>query len=181
MSAKDFYTFLKTQMVNSHLDEEHLTKLWNEWSTKEKVLSVYTDGAVKDNKNANKKSLIGGIGVYSSDYGYSVSESFSDASNNKAELKAILKALTLLEKEESKPTIIWTDSVYSIKCCTTWYQKWEQNDWKTSKGCDVLNQDLIKDVLSKLKNMKHVSLKYVKGHNGDYGNEKADQLANNAL
>lgn len=140
--------------------------------------NIYVDGAVKGNAGSKLKSIIGGIGVYSSDYNYKISDFFENATNNKAELNAIYKALTLLEKENIHyPTTIWSDSLYSVNCLTIWYKKWQNNNWKTSTKKDVENKDLIIKCLEKLNKMIFVNIKWIKGHSDNVEHQMADKLA----
>jgi ribA/ribD-fused uncharacterized protein len=74
-----------------------------------------------------------------------------------------------------------SDSDYSIKCVTLWHKTWEKNGWKTSKGEDVVNSDIIKDILQILSHrtneLSKTSFQHVYAHKGDIGNEGADKLA----
>lgn len=76
---------------------------------------------------------------------------------------------------------IVTDSSYSINCVSVWSKNWARNGWKSAKGVDVLNQDLIKGILAKIgeRDAQKVSttLSWVKGHAQDPGNIAADALA----
>ena len=109
--------------------------------------------------------------------------------NNKAELSAIWASLKLTDPD--KPLIIYSDSTYSINCLTKWYKNWMKNGWKTAKGEDVLNKNLIKKILKLLEN-RDVKFKHVRAHKTAptnknsheyflwYGNHVADFLAQNA-
>jgi len=76
---------------------------------------------------------------------------------------------------------IITDSQYSINCATVWASSWEKNDWKTSNGESVKNQDLVKGIRERMKEREKAggktTFKWVKGHASDPGNHAADQLA----
>ena len=145
---------------------------------KKPPLYVYTDGSCFGN---GYEGAVGGIGVYfglddSRNVGQPVS---GEPSNQRAELEAILVALSIVQRTEpsTRKVVIHTDSAYSIQCLTTWYKKWKINGWKTSGGKDVLHQDLIIPCLELLENLPNVSLKKVKGHSKDEGNDAADALA----
>jgi ribonuclease HI len=100
--------------------------------------------------------------------------------NNQSELYAILIALKELKKH--KQILIKSDSNYSIKSLTEWCHGWIRNGWKTSKGMDVLNKELIMDILHELdsRNLDEKSIKFehVRAHCGIEFNELADELAN---
>lgn len=141
-------------------------------------LEVYTDGSCFGNGFAG---AVGGIGVY---FGENDTRNIAQPvsgppSNQRAELEAIYKALRILKTSEPKDraVTIYSDSAYSIQCLTTWWQKWERNNWKTTGGKDVLHQDLIRPSLQLLKELPHVTLKKVKGHSKNAGNDYADALA----
>lgn len=77
---------------------------------------------------------------------------------------------------------IYTDSQYSINCVTIWHINWAKNGWRNSKGKEVENQDLIKEILKKIKEREDQGSKtqfeWVKGHTGSNdGNSQADKLA----
>jgi ribonuclease HI len=141
-------------------------------------IEIYTDGAVLDNKNSKKINLKGGIGIWSDQINLSIAETYENATNNKMELQAIFRALQIVsQKNISSKIVIFSDSVYSIKCITLWYKKWETNGWKTYGNKDVENQDVIKNILELKEKLPNVRIQYVKAHSGVVGNERADQLA----
>ena len=112
--------------------------------------------------------------------------------NQRAELHALDHAVSniadfLDEYNPDKEYVIHTDSQYVIKATTVWIKKWKSRGWTTSYGKSVANQDLIKRIFSNLNRVNKeledngfsaVKLEHVAGHSGDYGNEMADQLAN---
>lgn len=122
----------------------------------------------------------------------------STQTNQRSELMAIHAALEVLSLNPCVATIV-TDSQYSINCITTWIHNWRRNNWQTSKREPVLNRDLIEPAAMlyealqvsglfrpargntlTLKVQPHVSLEWVKAHNGNIGNETADRLATQA-
>lgn len=80
-----------------------------------------------------------------------------------------------------KEVWIYTDSDYSINCVTTWFPSWEKRGWQTSANKPVMNQDLIKGVLSKIRERQakkvQTEFNWIKGHSNNPGNEAADKLA----
>ena len=149
--------------------------------TKSKYNNIiaYTDGSCVNNGKNNAKA---GIGIYFPACEFSdVSEPFiqSPITNQRAELYAIYKALTIItEKSEFDQLYIYSDSLYSINCVTNWIKKWEVNNWKGSSGKAVMNLDIIKPIYEILKQHKEkITFKWVRGHNGDSCNEAADELA----
>ena len=149
------------------------------------VINCYTDGACKNNKNSKKQSLDGGSGgiIIYNDNSKFFMKKIKNATNNIAELNALLECLKILnnDKKNDRLIYIYTDSMYSINCLTKWYLNWEKNNWKTSNGKDVLNKELIKEILELKNKFNHLYIKYVKGHSDHKENDLADKFANDAL
>jgi ribonuclease HI len=94
------------------------------------------------------------------------------------ELTAAIKAINSL-KRRSKVEL-HTDSTYVKDGITKWMAGWKRNGWKTAARKPVKNQDLwlaLDDAIAQ----HQIDWKWVKGHAGDPGNEKADQLANEGM
>ena len=90
------------------------------------------------------------------------------------ELMATIEALKTFR--EKKEITIYTDSKYVKDGITTWIKKWKINNWKTANKKDVKNKELWMMLDNQMK--KHeIIWKWVKGHEGNYYNEKADALA----
>ena len=139
-----------------------------------KYIEIFTDGACKGNPG------VGGWGailIYK-DTVKEISGTSSDTTNNIMELTAVIKALQLL-KEECH-VIITTDSNYVKDGITQWIKNWKSNGWKTANKKAVKNQSLWKE-LDELSSKHHIEWKWVKGHSGHPGNERADELANEAI
>lgn len=97
--------------------------------------------------------------------------------NNRMEMSAAYDVLTYLKDEECEIEI-HTDSSYLINGITKWIYGWEKNNWKTSTGGDVENQDLWKLLVQVVRRIKGtITWKKVKGHAGIPGNERADEIA----
>jgi len=98
--------------------------------------------------------------------------------NNRMELTAVVEGLRALK--ESCELDIYTDSRYLKDGITSWIHKWKKNGWKTSSKSSVKNKDLWEalDVASQ----KHsIAWHWIKGHAGHPENERADQLARDAI
>ena len=135
-------------------------------------IKVYTDGACKGNpgpggwgvyiqSNENEKELYGGN---------------PETTNNQMEMQAALEALKHL-KDEDEIIELYTDSNYLRQGITEWIHKWKKNNWKTAAKKPVANRDLWIEI-SDLNEKMTVQWNWVKGHAGDPGNERADELAN---
>ncbi len=91
------------------------------------------------------------------------------------ELMAAIQALELLTRPCSVQ--LNSDSVYVLKGITDWMPNWKKRGWKTASKSPVKNEDLWRRLDAAIS--KHtIEWKWVKGHSGDIGNDKADALAN---
>jgi len=98
--------------------------------------------------------------------------------NNIQELKAAIAALTHIPAGST--VTLRTDSQYVVKGVTEWLPGWKRRGWKTAGGDDVKNQDLWKHLDGLLPKHK-LTWKWVKGHSGDPGNDRADLLTNQGM
>lgn len=139
-----------------------------------KHISMWTDGS--SIKKLSGEGFHGGAGCYlvCNKNSKEISISIEDGTNNISELSACIFGLEALK--EKCIVSLYTDSQYSINCATKWLSGWERRGWKTSSGGDIKNLHLIQR-LSKLCDFHVVDFIWVKGHSGDQGNEKADELA----
>ncbi len=134
------------------------------------LITIHTDGACSGNPGpggwgallewkGHEKELFGGE---------------ADTTNNRMELKAAIEALNAL-KRPSKVRLV-TDSVYVRDGVTKWIHGWKKNGWKTAGKKPVKNADLWQ-ALDEATRRHTIEWVWVKGHNGDPGNERADALA----
>lgn len=151
---------------------------------------IFTDGSTINN---GKQYAKGKYAFYINDERY-LSKNFcsldthkySYATNQKCELLGIKLALQEIQETEETDLTIVSDSLYSIKCLTIWYKKWETNGWLSGKN-PVKNKELIQEILDILKT-KNVIFKHCNSHRVApfnkqseeyfiwYGNMKADKL-----
>lgn len=134
-------------------------------------VTIYTDGACKGNPGP------GGWGAWLSSGGHDKELFGGEAgtTNNRMELTAPIEALASLKR--SCDVVIYLDSEYVRKGITEWIVNWQRRGWKTADGKPVKNADLWMR-LDALRKLHHVEWRWVKGHAGDPGNERADALAN---
>lgn len=139
-----------------------------------KKITIYTDGACK------VKSGLGGWGVLIVDDSGSKIElcgGEKNTTNNRMEMTAVIKALS--ELDHPHEITLYLDSQYVLKGITKWLANWKTNNWKTSLSKDVKNSDLWKQLETLTYQRGHlINWHWVRGHNGNFGNEKADELAN---
>ena len=136
---------------------------------------IYTDGACLGNPGPGGWSF---IIKYENGKTEEFNGSENHTTNNKMELTAAIKALTYI-KEKTKVNI-YTDSKYLKDGITVWINKWKLNGWKTSNKKDVKNLDLWK-LLEKNIKVHEIKWYWVKSHNDNILNEKADILAKEAI
>lgn len=100
----------------------------------------------------------------------------TNGTNQIGELCAVLEVLRAHPGDE--PLVIETDSQYAINCSTTWVRGWKRKGWRNSQGKPVKNAPLIKAIDAAIAHRPGpVSFRWVKGHAGNAGNEKVDDLA----
>lgn len=135
---------------------------------------IHTDGGCRGNPG------IGGWGalLVSGEHRKELRGSCKDTTNNRMELTAAIEALASLNRESD--VALYTDSVYVRDGISKWMQNWKKNNWRTAARKPVKNQDLWQQ-LDVLNAGHQVDWHWVKGHAGDPGNERADELANMAM
>lgn len=137
----------------------------------QKTLEIWTDGACKKNPG------VGGWGAYLvwGDVSLELYDGEMLTTNNQMELTAVISALCAVKRP--CPIIIHTDSSYVKDGITKWIHGWKRNGWRTAGKSPVKNAELWQR-LDALVSRHSIEWRWVKGHNGDPGNEKADELAN---
>jgi len=98
--------------------------------------------------------------------------------NQIAELTAAIEGLALVPAGAEVELV--SDSQYVLKGLMEWRSGWERRGFRNSKGEAVANLELWKKLFA-LADARRVSTRWVRGHNGDWHNERADALANRAL
>ena len=138
------------------------------------ALVIHTDGACRGNPGP------GGWGALLVWNGTERELSGSEpaTTNNRMELTAAIMGLAALKR----PTqlTLQTDSQYVIKGITEWLPSWKARGWRTADRKPVKNQDLW-ERLDAAVGTHTVQWVWVKGHSGDHGNERVDELANLAI
>jgi ribonuclease HI len=135
---------------------------------------IYADGACKGNPGTGGWGALLQAGEASKE----IFGGEANTTNNRMELRAVIEALTALKRESN--VIVYTDSVYVQKGISEWIHGWKRNGWRTSDKKPVKNDDLWKS-LDVLAAQHKVDWRWVKGHAGHPGNERADALANKGV
>nr|WP_219820326.1 ribonuclease HI [Pseudoclavibacter sp. RFBG4] len=137
---------------------------------------MYTDGACKGNPGP------GGWGVWlrSGDHERELFGGELNTTNNRMELKAVIEGLSALKKPCN--VALYLDSQYVRKGITEWITGWKAKGWKTASKQPVKNAELWKELDALVEDSGHtIEWRWVKGHSGDVGNERADLLANKGV
>ena len=135
-----------------------------------KQVSIHTDGACLGNPGpggwaallrfrGRERELSGGEAL---------------TTNNRMELMAAIMALEALR--EPCNVVLHTDSQYVRQGITLWMPNWVRRQWRTAGGDPVKNRDLW-ERLHAATARHRIDWRWVKGHSGDPGNERVDQLA----
>jgi len=135
---------------------------------------MYTDGACRGNPGP------GGWGVLLETKGKrrEFHGGEADTTNNRMELMAAIMGLEALRRPCKIQ--IYTDSVYVKNGITQWLENWKRKGWRTASRAPVKNRDLW-ERLDALAAQHDIRWHWVKGHAGDSGNERADELANRGI
>jgi ribonuclease HI len=138
------------------------------------IIDIYTDGACKGNPGP------GGWGAYlrSGDHEKDIFGGDSQTTNNRMELIAVIEALKTLKNRSRIRLFI--DSQYVKNGINIWISNWKKNGWRTSNKKAVKNVDLWMQ-LDELVPNHEIEWIWVKGHAGNFGNERADALANQGV
>lgn len=138
------------------------------------TVDIYTDGACSGNPGP------GGWGVLLryNDHERELMGGELETTNNRMELTAAIMALESLKRRAH--VNLHTDSTYLRDGITKWLAAWKANGWKTAAKKPVKNQDLWRRLEAALAD-HDVRWHWVKGHAGHPENERADQLARQAM
>ncbi|MCF8719673.1 ribonuclease HI [Nitrospina gracilis] len=135
---------------------------------------IYTDGACKGNPGP------GGFGglIFHNGKKQEFKGANPSTTNNIMEMTAAIEALKKLK--EPSEVELYTDSEYLVKGMTEWMSNWVRRNWTTSTKKPVKNKELWQE-LRRLDATHKITWKWVRGHAGHPENERADQLANEAI
>ncbi|HEU5046765.1 MAG TPA: ribonuclease HI [Rickettsiales bacterium] len=138
------------------------------------LVTIYTDGACSGNPGPGGW---GAVMLYN-DREKELSGGEAETTNNRMELMAAIEALNSLKKPCK--VNLYTDSNYVRQGITGWIFGWKKNNWRTADKKPVKNADLWQ-LLDEAARKHDVQWHWVKGHNGDPLNERADELARKGI
>ena len=143
-------------------------------SNTSKIVHIYTDGACKGNPGPGGWGAILKYGDHVKELkGYS-----PETTNNIMEITAVIEALKSLTRPCS--IVLTTDSNYVKDGITEWIHNWKKKGWKTANKKPVKNKEFWLQLDAEVKR-HNIEWKWVKGHSGHPKNERADELANEAV
>ena len=141
---------------------------------KNDMVKIYTDGAARGNPGPAGWGAV----LIMNKRIFEMGGRSNHATNNQMELSGPIEALKYIKKNISHGVNveIISDSKYVILGITEWIFNWERNGWRNAAKKPVLNKELW-EVLYDLNQEFKPKWTYVKGHNGDKYNERADVIA----
>ena len=138
------------------------------------IVHIFTDGACKGNPGPGGWGAIMKYGDHVKELnGYS-----SKTTNNIMEITAVIEALKSLTRPCA--IILTTDSNYVKNGITQWIHNWKKKGWKTANKKPVKNKECWLQLDIEVQRHQ-IEWKWVKGHSGHPENERADELANEAV
>ena len=133
----------------------------DKWNIIEDDIYIFTDGSSRK----SKEYFNSGIGVYIGYQCTNIKEQYNNKTNNQCELMAMDYAFKLIVRyyrelsKIGKTIKIVSDSEYSIKSCSVWLTSWKNNNWKTAKGEDVKNKEIIESIDGSMSRIKLINSK----------------------
>jgi len=144
-------------------------------------IRIFTDGACSENPGP------GGWGsVFNTDDKcLTISGHELETTNNRMELQAVvesIKKILSLKVPEDDNYELYSDSAYVVNAINNkWSDKWQINNWKTTKLDDVKNRDLLEQFMLYRERARllgiYIQFFKIKGHSGNTFNEMVDKLA----
>ena len=158
-SLQDSLTSIKSSQYSNDLNYNV-----KQWTIIDDEIYIFTDGSSRKAQSPN--DFNSGFGVFLNLKCTNIKEQFTDnKTNNQCELMALDYSFKLIVRyyrelsEMNKVIKIVSDSEYSIKCISVWLAAWKKNNWKTAKGEDVKNRDLIESIDASMLRIKLINSK----------------------
>ena len=134
-------------------------------------VTIHTDGACSGNPGPGGYGVVLQLGQHRSE----LSGGFRHTTNNRMELLAVIEGLEALKRPCA--VTVYSDSKYIVDAVNKgWARRWRANRWMRNKSEAAINPDLWARLLDLLARHE-VEIRWVRGHAGDPGNERADALA----
>lgn len=176
-----FQKFTSEIAANKFINDYQNADNTDDTNDADDAIYIYTDGACSNNGGKNAKA---GIGVYLADGDSRNISAVVEGrqTNNVAELTAIIEAYSIIEEMQPAKVVVCSDSMYAIRCATTYGAKQAKVNWEK----DIPNKDLVRTVYELYKGDPNISFKHIYAHTDktdkhSLGNDAADKLANLAI
>lgn len=140
---------------------------------------IFADGGCRGNGEKNNVGGWGAVLTHGQHY-KTLKGNAVNTTNNIMELTSAIQALEAI-KNNKYPIEVYMDSAYVVNGITQWVPNWIENNWQTKSKQPVKNKELWQRLYELKCNVGFVTFFKVKGHNGILLNERADQLANEAM
>lgn len=138
------------------------------------TISIYTDGACKGNQYATNRGGYGAV-IINNGKRLELSQGYKNTTNNRMELRGVIAALQTVRHHSTID--LYSDSKYVCEAFTEgWINKWQTNGWKTASKKRVRNIPLWQELIP-LAKQHDIKWRWVKAHDGNEENERADRLA----
>ncbi len=135
-------------------------------------IKIYTDGSCIGNPGAGGYAA---IIIYEDGQSEEITGGENFTTNNRMELMAAITALRKISADDNVE--LFTDSNYLKNAFTqNWMSEWKRRGWKASRKGKVKNKDLWQELDNLISNL-NVHFNWVKGHAGNFLNERCDKLA----
>jgi ribonuclease HI len=139
-------------------------------------LIAYTDGGCRGNPGIGGWAFM----LIDSATGKALEKTGGEqlTTNNRMEMTAAIMALRAIRKPGSD-VVLYSDSQLLVKSVTEWIPGWKAKGWR-KKGGELKNVDLLQE-LDALTHVHQITWKWVRGHAGNRGNERVDELTNEVM
>jgi ribonuclease HI len=137
-------------------------------------IDIFTDGACSGNPGPGGWAAILRTGPHEKE----LSGGEHTTTNNRMEMMAVIAGLKALKAGAA--VTIHTDSRYVMDGASKWILGWKKKGWKTADKKPVKNEDLWRALDAEMTRHK-IRWIWIAGHSGHPENERADQLARDAI
>jgi ribonuclease HI len=139
-------------------------------------LIAYTDGGCRGNPGIGGWAFL----LIDAATGTALERTGGEAltTNNRMEMTAAIMVLRAVRKPDSE-IVLYSDSQLLVKSVTEWIPGWKAKGWR-KKGGELKNVDLLQQ-LDELTRLHRIAWKWVRGHAGNRGNERVDELTNEVM
>lgn len=151
------------------------------------MIRMFTDGACSCNPGPG-----GYAAVINLPKGNVIVSGYEEnTTNNRMELMAVIKGMNkvlemIYQGMSIKKLEIISDSAYVINAINkNWLTSWKESNFRNAKGENIKNVDLWSKLEEQVIIFEFIKIEVcftkVKGHNGNYFNEMADEIAKNEI